>query len=155
MNKLQQVIAYLCANYPHKSELSKARLTKLVYLADWFAALLDGNQLTDINWVFNHYGPYVNDVVEAANSSSSFTINDDVTIYGSRKNVISFNGKPSDIHLSSRECVILDAAIQKTQNLCFNDFIDYIYSTYPVKRRERYSQLNLVSLAHQFKEARP
>jgi len=34
MKKLANIIAYLSSNYPHKNELSKARLTKLVYLAD-------------------------------------------------------------------------------------------------------------------------
>ena len=35
MAKLVDVVGYLCEHYPHKAELSKARLTKMVYLADW------------------------------------------------------------------------------------------------------------------------
>lgn len=72
MNKLQKIIAYFCIRYPYKGELSKARLTKLVYLADWFSALIDDHQLTDIDWLFNHYGPYVDDVFEVASRSPDF-----------------------------------------------------------------------------------
>ncbi|WP_257293431.1 Panacea domain-containing protein [Endozoicomonas sp. YOMI1] len=154
MNRLQQIIAYLCVNYPHKSELSKARLTKMVYLSDWFSALLDGRQLTNIDWLFNHYGPYVDDVIGAAHNGSGFMVINETTMYGSHKNVISFQGDVSNIQLTDREKVILDAVIDKTKNLCFNDFIDYVYSTYPVKKQERYSNLNLVSLAQQFRESR-
>ena len=55
MNNLENVIAYFCLHYPHKRELSKARLTKLVYLADWFSALIFRRQITNINWIFNHF----------------------------------------------------------------------------------------------------
>ena len=154
MNKLQQIIAYLCVSYPHKSKLSKARLTKMVYLSDWFSALLDGKQLTEIDWIFNHYGPYVDDVIKTAHSCSGFMISNDNTTYGSHKNVISFQGDIAGIQLSSREQAIIDAVIDKTESLYFNDFIDYVYSTYPVKKQERYSNLNLVSLAQQYRDSR-
>ena len=154
MNRLQNIIAYFCANYPYKGELSKARLTKLVYLADWFSALADGKQLTNIEWVFNHYGPYVEDVVRAADEDYGFVIEDDWTSYGSRKQLIKFYGKPNDIELTNREEEILDAVIEKTRRLYFNDFIDYVYSTYPVSSKERYSVLDLERLAKEYKKQR-
>jgi hypothetical protein len=39
MAELKDIIAYYCKQYPHKAELSKARLTKMVYLADWKSAI--------------------------------------------------------------------------------------------------------------------
>jgi len=151
MNKLQKIIGFLCAAYPHKSEITKARLTKMVYLADWFSALLDRKQLTDINWVFNHYGPYVDDVVDAAHSAFGFKIEHQHTMYGTLKYVISYNGSEDEIELEKREKEILQAIINKTQTMYFNDFVDYVYSTYPVKTKERYSTLDLVSLAEKYK----
>jgi hypothetical protein len=44
MATLGDVMAYLCEHYPHKDDLSKARLTKLVYLADWKSAIERGNR---------------------------------------------------------------------------------------------------------------
>ncbi len=152
MSKLQQIVAYYCLKYPYKDELSKARLTKLVYLADWFSALLDGAQLTRINWVFNHYGPYVDDVIDSVKSSPLFSVVSSRTIYGSQKYLISCNASFDEITLSKREREILDAVINKTQSLYFNDFVDYVYSTYPVKTNERYSEFDLVRLAKKYKE---
>ncbi|KHD07581.1 hypothetical protein PN36_31940 [Candidatus Thiomargarita nelsonii] len=155
MNKLQNIIAYFCVNYPHKGELSKARLTKLVYLTDWFSALVDDKKLTNINWVFNHYGPYVDDVVNSATKSEGFILSKEQTIYGSDKYLIGFNGLFDKESLSIREREILDAVINKTKSLYFNDFIDYVYSTYPVTSKNRYSELDLVSLAKEYKANKP
>jgi uncharacterized protein YwgA len=152
MNKLQSIVAYFCSKYPHKSELSNARLTKLVYLADWFSSLVDGKPMTNINWVFNHYGPYVDDVVDSVRGTQGFSIECEQNAYGASKNVISFIGNEEDIDLSQREEKILDVVIEKTKHLYFNDFIDYVYSTYPVKSQERYSALNLEALAKQYKQ---
>ena len=57
--KLEAIIAYFCKYYPYTTELSNSRLTKLVYLADWFSCLLKNKKMTDIVWMFNHYGTYV------------------------------------------------------------------------------------------------
>jgi len=60
--KTIDVIRYIINEYPHKDELSKARLNKMIYLADWKSAIDKGNLITDINWLFNHYGPYVKEI---------------------------------------------------------------------------------------------
>lgn len=154
MTRLQQIIAYFCLNYPYKAELSKARLTKLVYLADWVSSLLTGKQMSDIRWVFNHYGPYVDDVVEAAASSHKFNIEAASTVYGSAKSVISYKGSDEEITLSEPDRIILDALVERTKGMYFNDFLNYVYSTYPVKSNERYSTLNLESIAKKYNEER-
>lgn len=151
MNKLRSIMAYIATHYPHKSELSKARLTKLVYLADWFSSLLDDKQMTDIEWVFNHYGPYVDDVSNVAVLDSEFSITPEKTVYGGDKYVISYSGENIDNELTERERSIIDAIIEKTKVMYFNDFISYVYSTYPVSSNERYSSMDLVSLAREYK----
>ncbi|WP_144946211.1 Panacea domain-containing protein [Pseudomonas oryzihabitans] len=147
MRKLQEIIAYLCKNYPHKQELSKARLTKLVYLADWFSAVSRKKQMSDITWLFNHYGPYVDDVIDSIRHDSNFSIAKDQNAYGSEKSVIIYKGNCEFKKLDSSDIRILDAIIEKTKTMYFNDFINYVYSTYPVRSKERYSSLDLVELA--------
>ncbi|MEY8214981.1 MAG: Panacea domain-containing protein [Colwellia sp.] len=151
MKNLQKIIAFLCLEYPQKSAISKARLTKMVYLADWFSALLDGKQLTEIKWIFNHYGPYVDDVVEAAQNSLGFKIEHQSTMFGTSKYVVSYNGSVDSIDLTEREKNILNTVIEKTKSMYFNDFVEYVYSTYPVKTKERYSTFDLVALADKYK----
>ena len=45
--RLEDVILYICKKYPLPDELSKARLTKLVYLVDWETSKRTGKQLTE------------------------------------------------------------------------------------------------------------
>ena len=151
MNKIKNIVAYLCCNYPHKQELSKARLTKLVYLADWFSALVKRQQMTNITWVFNHYGPYVDDVVNVVlNNPVSFSIQHTNTRFGTDKYLISYIDSCNNITLDNDEIEILNFVINKTKDMYFDEFIDYVYSTYPIKSEQRYSTLNLVSLAQEY-----
>lgn len=144
-------MAYFCANYPHKSELSKARLTKLVYLADWYSALMRNHRMTDIDWVFNHYGPYVDNITDLASLDGDFSITPQRTTYGGNKFVISYNGDNVEGLFNESELDILNAIISKTKAMYFNEFIDFVYSTYPVSSNERYSKLNLELLAEQYR----
>ncbi|CAV18606.1 Panacea domain-containing protein [Vibrio atlanticus] len=155
MNELSNIVAYLCHTYPHKHELSKARLTKLVYLADWYSALVDDQQITDIRWHFNHYGPYVDDVTTSISGNPDFAILNEQTMYGSTKYLIKYVGNLNINVLSERTRQILDAVINNTKQLYFNDFIDYVYSTYPVESKERYSDFDLVTLAREYKHNQP
>lgn len=150
MDKLQQVVAFFCSKYPYKSELSKARLTKLVYLADWFSSLIYGRQMTTISWVFNHYGPYVDDVFNSVSASSLFSVQSGINYFGSDKTLISYIGDARKIQLPKEDLELLEVIINKTQHLDYRQFIDFIYATYPVSSNERYSNLNLVGLAQRY-----
>ncbi|OQQ07145.1 hypothetical protein BK411_13575 [Vibrio splendidus] len=150
MNPIQIITAYYCLNYSYPGELSNARLTKLVYLADWFSALADRKTMTNIEWVFNHYGPYVDDVINNVSFTPYFTIITTETAYGSSKKVVSYQGPDISNDLNPRIRQILDLVIDKTKDMYFDDFINYVYSTYPVRAQNRYSKLDLVALANEY-----
>ncbi len=152
MDKIKNVLAYFCLKYPHGSELSKARLTKLVFLADWISALYCDKQITGIQWVFNHYGPYVDDVVQTARFDDNFTITHSQTVFGGQKEIIAFTGNEKNIDLNGLEKGMIDIVIERTQKMYFNEFIDYVYSTYPVRSKKRYSYLDLEQLAQEYKK---
>ncbi|MCG8333459.1 MAG: SocA family protein [Proteobacteria bacterium] len=152
MENLKDIVAYICSNYPYKDDLSKTKLTKLVYLADWFSALINEKQLSNIKWLFNHYGPYVEDVIDIAKSDSDFDVIPTQTIFGTSKENISYKGYSGMTDLSPETSKILDIVIDKTKDMYFNDFISFVYSTYPVASKERYSYLNLVELANEYKK---
>lgn len=63
MNNLEKLIRYILLSYPNPMELSKPRLVKLIYLIDWKYTIDNGTQYTDIKWIYNNYGPYVNDII--------------------------------------------------------------------------------------------
>ena len=153
MDTLNDVIKYLYLNYPYKNELSKARVVKMVYLADWKSAMLYQRQLTSINWYFNHYGPYVSDIINAIRSDSDFTIDTQKNIYGETKELIRINEKHTQLTLSDNVKHVLDFVIEKTAHLYRDDFIKLVYSTYPIVTQPRYSTLNLVQLASLYKQS--
>jgi hypothetical protein len=153
MAKIKDVIYYFLLNYPYKDELSKTRLTKMVYLADWECAKKYGKQMTKINWYFDHYGPYVTDVYDTAVKDKKLVVKHSVSQFGSPKEIIKFAKDYEfeldieDIDLKKREMKILDDVIEETKYKYWNDFINYVYSTYPITSQKRYQNLNLVKLA--------
>lgn len=149
MKKLRSIIRYFCAKYPHSQELSNARLTKMVYLADWESAKKNQKQMTGIDWYFNNYGPFVDDVREASLEDTKINVISTTNMYGMRKTQMEFKGESGEWDLDVAEISILDSVINVTAPKYWNDFIRYVYSTYPIKNNPRYSSLDLVLLSQE------
>lgn len=144
--KLRDIIAYFIENYPYKDELSKTRLTKMVYLADWFSVSRTGRPITGIEWYFDHYGPYVDSVFEFALFHSDFEVVSTQSVFGSKKQLIKKSeGSTSNVYerLSENDLEVLAHVISETEHLMWNDFIRYVYNTPPVKEGVRYQKLDL------------
>jgi hypothetical protein len=150
--ELRDVMVYLCQNYPHTDELSNARLTKMIYLADWRSAIQRREQVTDITWFFNHYGPFVRAVLETAESDRSFTVRVATNAYGSEKSVISVSSSAEAPSVSPEDREVLDHVIRQTEALYWADFLKLVYSTYPILSQPRYTYLDLIDLAHRYAE---
>lgn len=154
MSKIADVAAYICAKYTFPQDLSKARLTKMVYLADWRAAILHGQQITPISWYFNDHGPYVFDVVDEVRRDPRFVIQQTVNAYGSPKEVIGLGSQPGVLDLSPNEIAAIDHVIAISKDRNFSAFVRLVYSTFPVVVSPRYSTFDLVALAEKYKAER-
>lgn len=151
MTKLKDIIAYVIANYPAKDELSNARVTKMVFLADWHQAINYKKQISEIEWVFDNYGPFVWDIHnEAKNNSDIFSIKETINIYGQRKTVFQIKDETYEPKLSEEERQSIDHVINNTKQLNWNAFIKLVYSTYPIMSSERYSKLDLIQKADEY-----
>lgn len=148
---LRDIMGYFCKYYP-ENLLSKARLNKLVYLADWRSCIERDQQLSDIEWIFNHYGPYVDDIEKLALSESVFNINRTHNSYGERKDLISLKSEFNFGSLSDSDKNILNCVVESTKNLSWDEFIRLVYSTYPVMVSLRHDKLDLVELSKRYKE---
>lgn len=149
---MANLMKYILINYPHKSELSASRLTKLLYLADWKNAIEKDSQITDLVWHFHHYGPYVDDLIKIAKDDSDIEVINTSTIFGGKKQQIELrkNSNPNiDISVENKE--ILDFVIKATKDKNYEDFIKLVYSTYPVVSSSRYSDFDLVEMARSYK----
>lgn len=150
LEKTIDIIKYLFNKYPHPSELSKARLVKLVYLADWKSSIQNGKQLSNIKWFYNHYGPYVDDVIDVLKNDPNFEIESKLNFYNQPKYLIKII-KNIEPKLQEESRLILDFVIDNTKHLYWNEFISLVYSTYPIIKEEKFNYLDLVKLAKEYK----
>ena len=151
MRKIQDVVHYLIKTYPHKQELSKARLTKMVYLADWLSAIRAENQITSIEWIFHNHGPYVDDVVNSVRTDDHLRVVETTNAYGNKKELIVVAKEFPLPELSPDEKQILDHVVQTCAPLYWNEFMRLVYSTYPVMTQPRYTVLELPQRASEYK----
>lgn len=152
MEKTIEILKYLFSNYPNPSELSKARAVKMVYLADWKSAITREKQLTNIKWIYNHYGPYVADIIELIRQDENFDIKSGVNVYNQPKDIIQLRNKVKT-NLDKETKEILDFVIEKTSPLYWDDFIRLVYSTYPIVKEKKLNLLDLNKLAREYKNA--
>jgi hypothetical protein len=151
MNSLLDLIIYIYCNYPKVDELSKPRLVKIVYLIDWKYTIDHGQQVTDIEWYFHHYGPYVDDIIQLIKSEKEiFSVESRLNMFNDVSDRITYIGK-KNVTLKASVQEVADYIMYITSNLNWKEFIDLVYSTYPIKNNSKYSFLNLKEEARQFK----
>ena len=127
----------------------------MVYLADWRSAITRGKQLTVTPWVFNHYGPFVYDVLDAARDDPAFTVVTTHNLYGAPKDLLQVANDVSHPSLEEDEKAVLDFVLETSAGKNWDDFMRLVYSTYPIVARERYTELDLVELAKEYHEVMP
>lgn len=150
MKNLEKLIRYILLNYPNLNELSKPRLVKLIYLIDWKFTIENGSQFTDIRWVYNHYGPYVKDVINLMKEKKA--------VFNVESYQNSYEGITDKFTLVDKTEILLDENLKKiadkfitlTYKLTWTEFINLVYSSYPIKSNLKYSTLNLEELAVEF-----
>lgn len=144
---LQDIIFYFLQK---NKELPNARITKLVYLLDWEYSLKYGRQLTNIEWFFDYYWPFVRDIENVISENSDiFKVKTYTNLSWNSGKFFSTKWEKS-INLDKNVIDLIDSIIQKTKDLTFNEFIKYVYSTYPVYKTRQFNKLNLVELAQEF-----
>jgi len=145
MAKLKDIMAYIIEEYPLKSDLSNAKLTKMIYLADWRHAITYGNQISEIRWYFDNYGPFVWDIKdEAQNDSEIFVVKEVLNAYGSPKVIIGLNKIGYVPEIAEEEAKSINHVIESAKKLNWDQFIRLVYSTYPIISSEKYNYLDLV-----------
>jgi len=152
---LRDIVAYVGGNYPYKDELSNARVTKMIYLADWRSAITRGEQLTDLEWEFSHYGPYVKDVKQVAETDSAFEVVPTKNLYGGQKDLIQVADDITYPSVTEDEKELLDYVISSSASKNWDDFVKLVYSTYPIVTQDRFSSLDLVELAKEYEKSIP
>lgn len=151
--EILDLAVYIYRNYPYPTQLSKPRLVKIIYLIDWKCCIDYGEQATNINWYFNHYGPYVEDVINILkNAKEDFLVESYMNPFGggiSDSIKLLSNNNPTLIEEVKN---ITNLIISKTNKLNWTTFISLVYSTFPVQTSSKYTYLNLVEDAKKYKK---
>ena len=153
MKELKEILIYILDKYPYKDEMSNARLTKLVYLSDWYHAIHNQEQITAVKWYFDNYGPFVWDIYNAVKEDDVFKVELTNNYYGGEKKLISLD-KNVNANLTSLEAKSVDRIIEATKTLNWDSFIKLVYSTYPILKSDKYTSLDLVKNAMEFNESK-
>ena len=154
MAELRDIMVYLLSRYPSKfsHDLSNARLTKMIYLSDWLNCLSGGLPISKIDWYFDNHGPFVWDVKKTAEKHPEvFELESTNNMFGAKKTVFSLKSGKLEPILTAREKVSIDKVIEITNPLVWSDFISLVYGTHPIATSERYSKLNLIEKAKEYK----
>lgn len=147
--KIIWIAKYLLAKCGH---LPKGRLVKLFYLIDWKSAITSKKTMTDLEWYYNHYGPYLPTVVDYILSDPDIK-----TMPISNKDLgqhLHFDNTNKFEDFSTKflpdELKLIDSVIHSTYDLSYKEFIKLVYSTYPVRRSQKYTHLNLIEFAEEY-----
>lgn len=156
MAATKDILYYILSCYPNKEHLFNARVTKMIYLADWFSAVVFNCQVSPIQWYFNNFGPYVTDVIDTAMGSPElFHVRIVENYYGSEKRIIDRVSQNFIPELTVNEKHAIDHVIEVTRNKNWDEFIRLVYSTYPIVTSERFSTLDLIQCASEYKHHSP
>lgn len=150
MAELESAIAYIVQKYPHKGELSNARVTKMLYLADWYGLINNQDRVTNIRWYFDNYGPFVWDIKDAVDDSKNIGRRTTENLFGSKKEQFYLENENFSPNLSKSEMGCIDHVIESTKSMYWDEFIKLVYSTYPVASSEKYSFLDLEEKAKEY-----
>lgn len=155
MAELSDVMLYLLQQAGGHRGLPNGRLTKLVYLSDWLSSVQHGRQITAIQWYFDHFGPYVFDVVDTARGEPDrFAVRQSPNPYGSPSTIIATSSRTlRPTALTSGDRKTLDHVIETTAGLNWSEFVRLVYSTYPVLASAKYTVLDLPELAKRYRDS--
>jgi hypothetical protein len=147
MEILKQVIAYILSKFRSRTGISISRLTKIVYLIDWQAALKLKHQITDLEWEIRYYGPYAKELVNLIKNDQDFRILIESEEFPDSQNIILERIIPISIPESDKR--IIDGVLNEIKYRDWDTFLNQIYSTFPFKTQDSYKILDLVKLANQ------
>lgn len=137
--KARAVVSYLRRRYPHE-HLSRVRLRRMAYLADWKSAIERGRQMTGLVWRFGDCGPDC--------AAARRLVEEELS--GAPRGPFSHFRS-----LTAEDRRLLGLVARSVEGKDYFGMEKLVYSTYPVFTGERHSELNLAALAAEYGAIKP
>lgn len=154
MNTVVDIVFELIRKYPHKEYCSRARIQRLVFLADWWMLLHRQRRLIDLNWVFdNRRGPVnVELVATIERATSIFAYQDEINIETGRvRRLFRIVNEKYTPNLDADAADAIDTVVSVTQEMPWVEFNSFVHSTYPLMNGQRNSVLDMKNLVEAYK----
>lgn len=145
-DKLRNIILYIVKMYPYSKTLTISRIEKLIYLINWEYVTRYNTQITNISWYFDNYGPYSSDVYNILNQDKDIKIQKDTSNFGTVRYLVEPRKDKDSLNyrgLSDKEIEVIDEVITNTRLLSWNQLINYVYATTPIRKGKKHTYLNL------------
>lgn len=144
--KLRNIILYIVKIYPYSKTLTITRVEKLIYLIDWEYMMRYKTQMTNISWYFDHYGPYSSYVYNILNQDKDLMVQKNTSNFGTIRYLVEAKRDKDSLNyvgLSDKEIEVIDEVIANTKLLSWNQLINYVYATLPIRKGKKHTYLNL------------
>ena len=142
MAYVEDVLAYLSHNYPWPGQLSMARLSYMLYLADWRSALLYDKPVSNVRWHLEGNAPQPSQ----RDPHGAMTWDELERIFLE----LIAEGNPENVE--RQEKAVLDYVIATACERSLVDLIRLVNSTFPVITQPQNQTLNLVGLAQDYRK---
>lgn len=152
MSKLLDITTFILKNSTKAFSMPVADLSRIIYLCDWKSAIENGNQLTDLAWTVQLFGPKVDDMEAELSAAQDFVLETTTTDSGKLQKSIRLKNPSRLSNLSSSDMEVLTFVLKQTQNMDLGQLLQLIFSTYPMATGNLGHELDLKSLASQYNQ---
>lgn len=153
MKNLLETILYIFEEYRKKDELSSARLVLLIFLIDWKFAIDNGKQFTEAKWVYEHFGPFSNDVFTLIRKKNDIFKVDIIKKEDGEITERLFLKSNSIVGVKNFEAKsAADFILENTYSMTWSEFIQLVFSSYPIISNSKNTQLDLSKDSLRFKQ---
>jgi len=153
MKNLLDTILYIFEEYRKKDELSTARLVLLVFLIDWKFAIENERQFTETKWTYEQFGPFSKDIlILIKNKKDIFKIDIIKKSDGMTTERLTLKSN-SVIEIKNFEAKsAADFILENTYSMTWSEFIQLVFSSYPIISNSKNTQLDLSKDSLRFKQ---
>ena len=135
-----------------KMPVSRSRLIKTIYLADWRAAIVQGSQITNADWVLSECGPYSPEIrQELTDNTTNFEI-EACEIHDRMMNVVKLKKLTGLRSFGQKDEVVTSFLRKKALRLDWGHFNQLVNSTFPVRVSLVGDKLDLADMAQKYKD---
>lgn len=135
MGKVEKLICYFLTK--SSRPLNKTEIVKMLYLFEYYHVQTFGEQYTELQFIRYNYGPYALEIEEIIDS----LINNNII----KREVVAYSDRTVYLHRIENDegClyspdedkkIIADKVIQELSDKDYNDMINYVYSTPPMRK---------------------